>query len=149
MLLKCSASSSDERLALVRKWIAQAEKERTSVAYNRDKYLSMVARLPRGMPAEKGRVERNYPLVLSVNGKNEATCDLIGGIGYVRVTFTWWRDYRGFDLWLDGGRLDQSVHGNDFWQAEFDEIRQQWRLTFNVPRTASGSSRWELRKNGR
>ena len=96
--------------------------------------------------AGKGRVERIYPLVLAVNRKNEAACDLIGGIGYVPVTFTGLRDYRGFDLWLDGGRLDQSVHGNDFWQAEFDEIRQQWRLTFNVPRDGCGQSRLELRK---
>jgi predicted Zn-dependent protease len=46
-----------ERLQLARKWIHQAEVERTSLAYNRDKYLAMVDRLPRGMPAEKGKVD--------------------------------------------------------------------------------------------
>src|ERR1043166_5732279 len=83
--------------------------------------------------AQKGRVERSYPLVLSVNRK-EAAFDLAGGIGYVPVTFTGLRDYRGYELWVDGRQLDQSVHGNDFWQTDYDEIHRQWRLTFNVPR---------------
>src|SRR4029077_9084393 len=48
---------TSERIRLARRWIAQAEKDRTSLAYNRDKFLSMVARLPRGMPAEKGVIE--------------------------------------------------------------------------------------------
>ena len=97
----------------------------------------------------KGRVERHYPLVLSVNRKNEAACDLLGGLGFVPMTFTGLRDCRGFDLWLDGRRLDQSVHGNDFWQTDYDEIRQRWRITFNVPRDGGEPCRLELRRNGR
>ena len=97
----------------------------------------------------KGRVERHYPLVLSVNRKNEAAFNLLGGLGFVPVTFTGLHDSRGLDLWVDGHRLDQSVHGNDFWQTDYDEARRQWSLTFNVPRTGRGSSRLELRRNGR
>jgi len=97
----------------------------------------------------KGRVERDYPLVLSVNRKNEAAFNLLGGLGFVPVTFTGLHDSRGLDLWVDGHRLDQSVHGNDFWQTDYDEARRQWSLTFNVPRTGRGSSRLELRRNGR
>ncbi len=48
--------STQDRLKMARKWIAVAEKERTSLAYNRDKFLSMQERLPRGMPAEKGTI---------------------------------------------------------------------------------------------
>jgi predicted Zn-dependent protease len=48
--------ATSERLRMARKWIDVSEKERTSLAYNRDKFLSMVERLPRGMPAEKGEV---------------------------------------------------------------------------------------------
>jgi len=97
--------------------------------------------------ARKGRLESIYPLVLSANRKEEAACDLTGGgLGYIPVTFTGLRDYRGYELWVDGRQLDQSVHGNDFWQTDYDEIHQQWRLTFNIPRTGSGHSRLELRR---
>jgi hypothetical protein len=99
--------------------------------------------------AHKGRLERSYPLVMSANRNSEAACNLTGGIGFVPVTFTGLRDYRGFDLWIDGRRFDQSVHGNDFWQAEYDEIHQRWRLTFNVPREGSGPCRLELRGSRR
>ena len=62
---------TSDRLRLARRWIAQTEKERTSVTYNRDKYLSMVERLPRGTPAEKGTVEgstyKNVPFGLTLD----------------------------------------------------------------------------------
>jgi predicted Zn-dependent protease len=48
---------TSDRMRMARKWIAQAERDRTSLTYNRDKFLSMVAKLPRGMPAEKGTVK--------------------------------------------------------------------------------------------
>ncbi len=96
--------------------------------------------------ARTGRMQHRYPISVSVNRKEAATCILSGGLGYVPVSFIGLRDYRGFDLWIDGRRLDQSVHGNDFWQADYDEVRQQWRLTFNVPRDGCGPSRVELRR---
>jgi len=49
--------STADRIKMARHWIGLAEKDRTSLAYNRDKFLTMQARLPRGMPAEKGVVE--------------------------------------------------------------------------------------------
>lgn len=62
--------STGDRLRLARRWIAQSEKERTSTTYNRDKYLNMVARLPRGTPAEKGTVTgvvyKNVPFGLNM-----------------------------------------------------------------------------------
>jgi predicted Zn-dependent protease len=48
------------RMQLAREWIAEAEQQHhTSVAYNRDKFLAMVAKLPRGEPAQRGVVEGN------------------------------------------------------------------------------------------
>ena len=29
-------------------------------------------------------------------------------------------------------RVDQSVHGNDFWQADFDPVARRWRLTYTT-----------------
>jgi len=91
------------------------------------------------------KVERNYPLVLSVDRNERAACTLSGGTGYVPVTFTGLRDYRQFRLLLDGEPLNQAVHGNDFWQTDYDPIRQEWRITYNLPRDGPGTSRLELR----
>src|SRR5207247_7160835 len=99
------------------------------------------ARTALQVASRKGNVQRSYPLVLSVNRKGEASCTLSGGIGYVPVTFTGLSFYRGFGLLVDGQRLDQAVHGNDFWQTDYDEIRQQWRLTYNIIRDGQGSAR--------
>ena len=52
-----SHPSTEARLRIARKWIAQAEKERSSLDYNRDKFLMMQARLPKGESAEKGAIE--------------------------------------------------------------------------------------------
>ena len=35
-------------------------------------------------------------------------------------------------LWVNGQRLDQSVHGNDFWQTEYDAATGTWDVTYNL-----------------
>ena len=92
-----------------------------------------------------GKVARNYPLALMVDAKGRAACDVTGGIGYVPVTFSGLKDYRGFELLVDGHRLNQAVHGNDFWQTDYDASQGCWRLTYNVLRDGQGPSRLELR----
>jgi len=93
-----------------------------------------------------GKVERNYPLVLSVDRNWRAVCTLSGGTGYVPVTFTGLRDYRQFELLLDQKPLNQAVHGNDFWQTDYDEVRKEWRITYNLQRDGQEPSRLELRQ---
>jgi len=51
---------TQERLQRAKKWIAQAEKTNTTLAYNRDKFLSMVAKLPQGVPAERGVIQARH-----------------------------------------------------------------------------------------
>jgi hypothetical protein len=60
---------------------------------------------------------------------------ITGGLGYVPVTFTGLKSYRDAGLWRDDGdgRVDQSVHGQDFWQADFDATTRTWSLTYNLP----------------
>jgi hypothetical protein len=36
---------------------------------------------------------------------------------------------------VDGKTLDQSVHGNDFWQTDYDAGTKTWSQTYNVPIT--------------
>ena len=49
---------------------------------------------------------------------------------------------------LDGRehQVDQSVHGNDFWQTDFDPASQTYRLTYNLPLDGKPSSTWVLKK---
>lgn len=49
-----------DRLRIAKKWVALAEVGNTTLAYNRDKYQSMVARLPHGVPAERGVIDGNH-----------------------------------------------------------------------------------------
>ena len=42
--------------------------------------------------------------------------------------------------------LDQSARGNDFWQTDYEQDSQTFRLTYNLPLDAGGLSRWLLRK---
>ena len=41
---------------------------------------------------------------------------------------------------IDGKALDQSVHGNDFWQTDYDPSTRRWSRTFNIP-AADGKPR--------
>jgi hypothetical protein len=92
-----------------------------------------------------GTVTRNYPLALTADAKGRAACDVAGGIGYVPVTFNDLKDYRGFQLLVDGNPLNQAVHGNDYWQTVYDACQGRWRLTYNLLRDGQGPSRLELR----
>jgi len=55
----------------------------------------------------------------------------------VPITFTGLKHYRGYGLerfTADGWqRVDQSVHGHDYWQTGFDAEQRTFRMTFNVP----------------
>ncbi len=83
--------------------------------------------------ASRGTVANSYPLVVAVDWRQRAEVTLQGGLGYVPVTFTGLSQPRGFTLFVDEKPLDQSVHGNDFWQTGFDSETQRWRMTFNFP----------------
>ena len=96
--------------------------------------------------ASKGKVERSYPLSVTVDRKDRAACDIAGGIGYLPVTFSGLSDYRGYELLVDGHPLNQAIHGNDFWQTDYDPARRQWRITYNILCDGQHPSRVELRK---
>lgn len=80
-----------------------------------------------------GTVESNYPLRVRPAPDGRASFTVAGGIGYAPLTLTGVAQPRNFTLRLDGTPLDQSVHGNDFWQAQHDPESGTWDLTFNVP----------------
>ena len=83
--------------------------------------------------SRRGTVMNSYPPAVAVDWRQRAEFSLQGGLGYVPVTFTGLSRPRGFALFVDEKQVDQSIHGNDFWQTDFDPESQRWRMTFNVP----------------
>jgi len=77
----------------------------------------------------------SYPLKIQVDGE-VAEFRVRGGAGYVPMTFTGLANASGYELIeiREGKRLavDQSVHGNDFWQVNRDLERNAWAITYNV-----------------
>lgn len=86
--------------------------------------------------AEKGRVVCAWPVRIACDAVGEATWRISGGLGFIPVTLTGVRGYRGWRLEQrtgDGWKgVDQSVHGRDFWQAEFQPATGTWDLTLNL-----------------
>ena len=60
------------------------------------------------------------------------------------LTLTGLTDYKGYGLFVSSGgklkRVDQSVHGNDFWQTDYDAASRSWRQTYNIPLDTPGDA---------
>jgi hypothetical protein len=82
-----------------------------------------------------GILIRVHPAVTIGAENDEAAFTITGGIGYVPITFTGLHSPRGQRLFIDGQPLDQSIHGHDFWQTNFDATSKTWSQTYNVPMT--------------
>ncbi|AQQ72242.1 hypothetical protein SMSP2_02623 [Limihaloglobus sulfuriphilus] len=83
----------------------------------------------------RGRLVQNYPLIVKVCGGAEF--EITGGIGYFPITIENLPASKGYRLeqnilgeWIP---IDQSVHGSDFWQCNYDAACRSWSLSFTVP----------------
>jgi hypothetical protein len=94
---------------------------------------------------KNGKLRETLPLVLAVDRRQGAVCELNGGIGCLPVSFEGVKNYRGFELLVDDQPLNQAVHGNDFWQTVYDPKTATWRITYNLPRDGMGKTRLEFR----
>jgi hypothetical protein len=83
----------------------------------------------------RGNVTRTFPLFLAVDADGCVQADVQGGVGWLPVTFTGLGSHRGYELRVGGRPFSQSVHGNDFWQTDYDPSTRRWSQTFNLPRT--------------
>ena len=89
--------------------------------------------------ASVGEAVGNLPPVIRATGTADgvvAQFTITKGIGYVPVTV---KNVKGFSGWRlqkkegsDWKTVDQSVHGNDYWQAWYDAETGTYELTFNV-----------------
>lgn len=100
--------------------------------------------------ASVGTVIKNTPIY--VEGVKEDTVAQIaikGGIGYVPITFTNVPTYSGYRLEKKVGdaweMVDQSVNGNDYWQAYYDANKGTFELTFNVEHNGDPEAVYEYR----
>ncbi|MCD6337786.1 MAG: hypothetical protein J7M29_00185, partial [Verrucomicrobia bacterium] len=83
-----------------------------------------------------------------VGPEQKAEFSIMGGVGYAPIAFTGLDDYKGWTLCqaVDGkwSAVDQSVFGNDFWQA-CPTADGRFSITFNVRLDARcGSQRFRL-----
>lgn len=80
-----------------------------------------------------GALEGLHPAIAVRVSEGQAEFHLEGGIGYVPVTFKGMTTPIGHCLVVDGKPLEQGVHGNDFWQTDYDPASRTWQITYNVP----------------
>jgi hypothetical protein len=80
-----------------------------------------------------GTLRSRYPAVCILAAGDRVEFTITGGLGYVPITMAGLTSHRGFALHLDGQQVDQSIHGNDFWQTDYDPATRTWEMTFNLP----------------
>jgi hypothetical protein len=84
-----------------------------------------------------GSLDQMQPTIITgVTAEIAAHFEMIGGFGYTPVTIQGLFRADGWQLQsLNNGvweEVDQSVHGNDYWQTRFDESTGTYALTFSV-----------------
>lgn len=87
----------------------------------------------RRVEVQQGRLQRLHPDVRVTAEKGCAEFTILGGLGYVPITVTGLPSHRGGGFTVDGVPCDQAVHGNDFWQTDFDPVSGTWSQTVTVP----------------
>ena len=104
--------------------------------------------------AAGGTVTNRYPVILKVDSPDSSSADsprrvvldITGGVAQVPVRFEGLKTPLGFKLHeeVDGQPVEftQAVHGNDYWQADFEPLSKTYRLSFNLPTDGKPNSRW-------
>lgn len=96
--------------------------------------------------ASIGKVLKTAPVEVEAIEKGSTICDftITGGIGYVPITIKGVPTYSGWQLQINKNgkweNIDQSIHGNDYWQAWYDAENGKYELTYNVPHDGSGKA---------
>jgi len=83
----------------------------------------------------KGTLINNYPIKIKAK-KSTAWFSINGGLGFVPLTITNVGDYQNLKLFhkVKGKweQVNQEVHGNDFWQTEYNALNGTWDITYNI-----------------
>ena len=97
--------------------------------------------------AQVGEVVSTYPVEVAVaGGELAADVTLTGGAGRTAVRFSGLDSAVGWKLqhWVQGAwtTVDQSVHGKDWWQADFDAETKTFTLSYSL--VIGGTARFRL-----
>ncbi|MCE5277102.1 MAG: glycoside hydrolase family 99-like domain-containing protein [Planctomycetaceae bacterium] len=97
--------------------------------------------------ARGGKVLHRYPVIIHADGPT-VEVSIKGGVGYVPIRFEGIKSIDGIGLYeVVGGKelkLDQIVHGDDFWQTDYDAATKTYSLTYNLPLDNKPQSTWRL-----
>jgi hypothetical protein len=97
-----------------------------------------------------GTVRQTYPLLIETADADEIQLKITGGAGAVPVRFER-LDSPAYSLFRVAGekriKLDQSMHGNDFWQTDYDPASDTYSLTYNLPLDDQPVSGWILKSD--
>ena len=93
-----------------------------------------------------------YPIIVQAS-QRDIKVNIRGGVGAVPLRFDGLQTPSGYVLFRDiDGRLvslDQSVHGNDYWQTACDARSDTYQMSFNLPSDGLESSQWVLKQTHR
>jgi hypothetical protein len=110
----------------------------------------MIAREASGndlaVEVSQGTLEGVWPTRVRAADGRRAAFRMSGGLGYVPVTIAGVAGHRGPVLELqqpDGTwrAVNQSVHGNDYWQADYVPASGTWDITYTLPMDSPGDAR--------
>ncbi len=91
-----------------------------------------------------GTLLQQLPIVIKAT-QPTVSVSIRGGIGYAPIRFEGLSTPDGYAVYemVNGQerKLDQSVHGNDFWQTDYDAGSATWEVTFSVPSDTPGDER--------
>lgn len=95
-----------------------------------------------------GTLLYHYPIQIRVES-HETKVHIKGGVGYVPIQFEGLTSATGYSLYqiVDGTEtpLDQSVHGNDFWQTDYNTKTSTYTRIYNLPLDGLTTSSWILK----
>ncbi|MEO1857575.1 MAG: hypothetical protein ABGY95_09480, partial [Rubritalea sp.] len=112
---------------------------RTALEVNADTWKMVHREASKNNPnlvMKQGGLVRKFPDVRIRTENGCAEFEISGGLGYIPLTFLGLPSHDSGCLVIDGKPLDQSVHGNDFWQCDYDPMTQLWSRTYNIPANA-------------
>jgi len=96
-----------------------------------------------------GTLLQKYPIIIKAE-KDSVSFAVKGGVGAVPVRFEGLKSVEDYQLFRNVDKrlvkLDQSVHGNDFWQTDYDAATKTYKMSFNLPLDDIPDSSWVLKK---
>lgn len=82
---------------------------------------------------QRGKLLHRHPDIRVQADDDQVAFTVTGGLAYVPITVTNLRTPYNHQLLMDDKPVDQAVHGNDFWQTEYDPQTRSWSRSYTLP----------------